>query len=53
MSVVEMIQIADLGSTLCFALLVWGEVRGMRQESLALLQELNGYIKGSHEEKKG
>lgn len=44
MTVPEIIQILDLGGTLCFALLVWQEIRGMRKESLALMMEIKGFI---------
>ena len=46
MTVPEIIQIVDLGGTLCFALLVWQELRGMRTESLALMQEIKGFLAG-------
>ena len=45
-TVPEIIQIVDLGGTLCFALLVWQEIRGMRKESLALMIEIKGFLKG-------
>jgi hypothetical protein len=44
MTVPEIIQIIDLGGTLCFALLVWQELRGMRHESLALMREIKGFV---------
>ena len=40
----EIIQIVDLGGTLCLALIVWQEIRGMRREALALMQEIKGFL---------
>ena len=50
MTVPEIIQIVDLGGTLCFALLVWQEIRGMRQESLALMIEIKGFLQAQKKE---
>lgn len=44
MTIQEIVQLVDLGGTLCFALLVWQEIRGMRKESLALMMEIKGWI---------
>ena len=46
MTISELLQIADLGSTLVFAALVYIEVKSMRKESLTLMQTLAGYIQG-------
>jgi hypothetical protein len=47
MTVAEIIQIVDLGGTLSFAVIVWMEIRGMRKESFALMQEIRGYIQAT------
>tara|TARA_R110002110_G_scaffold354122_1_gene563960 strand:+ start:436 stop:591 length:156 start_codon:yes stop_codon:yes gene_type:complete len=46
MTIAEILQIADMGGTLALAVLVYMELRSMRKESLSLMQELTGYIKG-------
>ena len=44
MEVIELLQIADSGTTLIFALLVWIELRKVREEIVAVLHRIDGFI---------
>lgn len=50
MTLTDLLPLIDLGGTGIFALMVWWELRGMRRESLSLLQRLAGYIEGKSNE---
>tara|TARA_B100000519_G_scaffold56785_1_gene47445 strand:- start:243 stop:395 length:153 start_codon:yes stop_codon:yes gene_type:complete len=50
MTLNDLLPLIDLGGTGIFAILVYIELRGMRRESLSLLQKLAGYIEGRKNE---
>lgn len=46
MEINELLQIADTGGTMIFALLVWMELRKVREEIVSVLHRIDGFIQG-------
>lgn len=46
MEINELLQIADTGGTMLFALLVWVELRKVREEIVSVLHRIDGFIQG-------
>ena len=44
MDIAEILQIADSGMTMLFALLVWVELRKVREEIVSVLHRIDGFI---------
>ena len=44
MAIAEILQIADSGMTMLFALLVWVELRKVREEIVSVLHRIDGFI---------
>tara|TARA_R110002096_G_scaffold268624_1_gene462494 strand:- start:242 stop:391 length:150 start_codon:yes stop_codon:yes gene_type:complete len=46
MEIAELLQIAETSSTTLFALLVWVELRKVREEIVSVLHRIDGFIQG-------
>tara|TARA_R110002060_G_scaffold36265_1_gene47243 strand:+ start:148 stop:297 length:150 start_codon:yes stop_codon:yes gene_type:complete len=44
MTIAEILQLADSGTTLLFAYLVWVELRNVRTEIVSVLHRIDGFI---------
>ncbi len=50
MELAEILRIADSGMTMIFALLVFFELKSMRQEIVNLLHKIDGFIQAKESE---
>ena len=46
MEINEILQIADTSGTMLFAILVWIELRKVREEIVSVLHRIDGFIQG-------
>ena len=46
MEIAEVLQIADTSGTMLFAVLVWMELRKVREEIVSVLHRIDGFIQG-------